>query len=514
MGRPGLVAVAVLGVVAVFLGTPLLVMLLVVIDGPAVGRQIAEQQCGSPPPAATTGTRGGGFGIGTLNWRGASHYRRNPHPNESPYRVRMPYMIATIDASGASIIGFQEFEPAQAAAFRRRAGHRWGLVAGRAHGHPDTRDAIAYLRSQWTPTAIRYVEIAYAGPHHRIRIPLVRFASRTGDRTVWVLNTHNPADVVGGSNRLRDRAVHAEATRLRRLATAHPASGVFLTGDMNDHARFRKAFLATAGAGWQAANPNAGQIDWILGGPGVGFSHTVVEGSTNDGAHHYTDHPFIHTRATLAPPSGSARSGGGRSRATTAAPTRTAATPVDAHVEEGGLGFRLPRPRGPRLDSLDTPPAPIPRAIRADYLRAAHRYQLPWTLLAGIGMEETSHGANTATSPAGARGLMQFLPATWARYGVDGDGDGHAEITDPADSAMSAANYLTASGVAQGQPGVRRALAAYNHAAWYVNDVLFYAHAYGGGTVLGDRADCGPVSRDAAGNPHLPPVTSARVGRM
>ncbi len=65
-------------------------------------------------------------------------------------------------------------------------------------------------------------------------------------------------------------------------------------------------------------------------------------------------------------------------------------------------------------------------------------------------MEETGHGRTTATSSAGAQGLMQFMPATWAAYGVDGDGDGRAEITDPADSAMSAANYLTASGVTTG----------------------------------------------------------------
>ena len=70
---------------------------------------------------------------------------------------------------------------------------------------------------------------------------------------------------------------------------------------------------------------------------------------------------------------------------------------------------------------------------------------------------------------------MQFMPATWALYGVDGDGDGRADITNDADSAMSAANYLTASGVSAGEDGVRRAIFAYNHADWYVNDVLYYA---------------------------------------
>ena len=65
----------------------------------------------------TNSTAGGSFGIGTLNWRGASHYKKNPHPGERPYSERVPNMVTKIGASGASIIGFQEFEPPQAEAF-------------------------------------------------------------------------------------------------------------------------------------------------------------------------------------------------------------------------------------------------------------------------------------------------------------------------------------------------------------------------------------------------------------
>ena len=105
-------------------------------------------------------------------------------------------------------------------------------------------------------------------------------------------------------------------------------------------------------------------------------------------------------------------------------------------------------------------------------------------------MEETAHGRATATSSAGAQGLMQFMPATFAAYGVDGDHDGTVSITSDADSVFSAANYLTRSGATTGPTGVRTALYAYNHATWYVNDVLHYAHTYGGGTILGDPTSC------------------------
>ncbi len=194
---------------------------------------------------------------------------------------------------------------------------------------------------------------------------------------------------------------------------------------------------------------------------------------------------------------------------------------IDADVAtaggvEGGVGFDLPLPGQPRKASLVNAATPVPADIDALYRAAAARYQIPWTVLAGIGMAETNHGRLSATSSAGARGLMQFLPSTWASMGVDGDGDASADITNDADSVFSAAHYLTTSGLAEGPDGVREALFAYNRADWYVNDVLHYAHAYGGGTVLGDLTDCGPGTThpDNTGNPSLAPISSGRVATM
>ncbi len=172
-------------------------------------------------------------------------------------------------------------------------------------------------------------------------------------------------------------------------------------------------------------------------------------------------------------------------------------------LTEGGFG--LPRPGQPRQQSLRNPALPIPPRVKALYVAAGSRYGLPWQLLAGIGMAETRHGKNTNTSSAGAQGLMQFMPDTFDQYGVDGDGDGRADIHNDADSVYSAANYLVASGAKKGQQGVVRALFAYNRSTPYGNDVLFYAWAYagaagitiggaeagecnGGGTILGDAA--------------------------
>ena len=97
---------------------------------------------------------------------------------------------------------------------------------------------------------------------------------------------------------------------------------------------------------------------------------------------------------------------------------------------------------------------------------------MAWTLLAAVGQVESGHGRNPGPSSAGAIGPMQFMPATFAAYGVDGDGDGVRDAWDPQDAIFSAANYLCASGAGSGADGVHRALLAYNHAEWYVRLVL------------------------------------------
>ncbi|MCO5970647.1 lytic transglycosylase domain-containing protein [Actinoallomurus soli] len=103
---------------------------------------------------------------------------------------------------------------------------------------------------------------------------------------------------------------------------------------------------------------------------------------------------------------------------------------------------------------------------------------LSWTVLAAIGQIESDHGRNTGPSSAGALGPMQFMPATWRIYGVDGDGDGKADIMDPYDAVPAAAKYLCASGAGRGGSGLSRAVWAYNHSQAYVNNVLSLAQAY------------------------------------
>ncbi|GAA1546206.1 hypothetical protein GCM10009678_31110 [Actinomadura kijaniata] len=103
---------------------------------------------------------------------------------------------------------------------------------------------------------------------------------------------------------------------------------------------------------------------------------------------------------------------------------------------------------------------------------------LSWTVLAAIGQVESDHNRNPGRSSAGALGPMQFMPATWKAYGVDGDGDGRADIMNPYDAVPSAARYLCANGAGRGGRQLYRAVWHYNHADWYVQKVLALARAY------------------------------------
>ncbi len=103
-------------------------------------------------------------------------------------------------------------------------------------------------------------------------------------------------------------------------------------------------------------------------------------------------------------------------------------------------------------------------------------YGVQWQVLAAINKVESNFGRNMGPSSAGAIGWMQFMPSTWERWGVDADGDGVANPWSPEDAIAAAARYLAASG---GATDISRAVFSYNHAQWYVDEVLHLAQLFG-----------------------------------
>jgi membrane-bound lytic murein transglycosylase B len=122
------------------------------------------------------------------------------------------------------------------------------------------------------------------------------------------------------------------------------------------------------------------------------------------------------------------------------------------------------------------------------YRKSARQYGFgeDWYVLAAVGKVESNHGESMGPSSAGAMGPMQFLPSTWETAGVDGNGDGVANIMDPKDAIPAAARYLERGGAPKDW---YRALFTYNHADWYVLKVLGVAEGY---RRLADDSSVGP----------------------
>ena len=123
------------------------------------------------------------------------------------------------------------------------------------------------------------------------------------------------------------------------------------------------------------------------------------------------------------------------------------------------------------IDCFEIPPFLLPI-----YQACGTEYGIPWEVLASINKIETGFGTNLNVSSAGAVGWMQFLPSSWETYGLDANGDGRKDPYNPVDAICAAAHYLK---VAGGAKDLYNAILAYNHADWYVQEVLLYARAYG-----------------------------------
>jgi peptidoglycan DL-endopeptidase CwlO len=159
-------------------------------------------------------------------------------------------------------------------------------------------------------------------------------------------------------------------------------------------------------------------------------------------------------------------------------------------------------------------------SIPANYLHwfqlVGLQFNIPWTVLAGIGKVESDDGrtnlpgVTTGSNAFGAAGPMQIgisgaSTDSWGGAAIhraslvvpgvatDEDGDGIANVYDPADAIAGAAKYLVARGAQQNIP---TAIFAYNHADWYVQEVLSWASTYatGGFTVASVTPNTGAAA--------------------
>jgi len=154
-------------------------------------------------------------------------------------------------------------------------------------------------------------------------------------------------------------------------------------------------------------------------------------------------------------------------------------------------------------------------AIPSDYLllyesAAATCPGLSWVVLAAIGTIESDNGQSTlpgvhaGANSAGAEGPMQFEPATFATYAqpIPAGGARPASPYDPVDAIYAAARDLCANGARDGH-NLDSAIFNYNHAIWYVTDVLSLAAKYAATFPTGAAARAVDYALSQRGVPYL-----------
>lgn len=168
----------------------------------------------------------------------------------------------------------------------------------------------------------------------------------------------------------------------------------------------------------------------------------------------------------------------------------------------------------PTLPASDEALADIPPALLGLYQQAAARCGgLPWQVVAGIGKVESNHGryGGAAVDPDGrisppiigvpldgsrgtaripdtdngqwdgdtvwdrAVGPFQFIPSSWAIFGVDGNDDGTADPNNFYDAVPAAVAHLCPGGRVT---GLDAAIFSYNRSQAYVDLVLVWAERY------------------------------------
>ena len=132
--------------------------------------------------------------------------------------------------------------------------------------------------------------------------------------------------------------------------------------------------------------------------------------------------------------------------------------------------------------------SPLPAPMLAIYVQAAGACPgLSWTVLAAIGTVESGNGTSTlpgvhsGANSAGAEGPMQFEPATFYEYDypVPPGGASPPSPYDATDAVYAAARMLCADGATKAG-GLAGAIFDYNHASWYVSEVLALSSFYSG----------------------------------
>ncbi len=248
------------------------------------------------PPVAT-------WRMATFNVLGAAHTGgRGKDPGRPSGTRRMQAALQIIAQHQASVVGFQEMEGSQRAAFRAGA-PKWQLFPGDSLGNAG-ENSIGWDTDVWQLIKTQTIPIPYfAG---KIRpMPFILLQNKATGVVAYFANFHNPADIRQFQHQFKYRleAERREVTLFNALEkTGIP---VFVTGDMNEREQFFCTVVGGttlhAAAGGSVTGgcspPRPTQIDWILGSKDVTFSDYNIDKSAL--VRFTTDHPVVSAAVTV-----------------------------------------------------------------------------------------------------------------------------------------------------------------------------------------------------------------------
>lgn len=244
---------------------------------------------------------GASFQIASFNVLGHKHTLPGGHAARyAGSAVRMARTVAAWNRHGLDVIGTQEMQPENIAAFHRNGGGTYAIFPGSSRGREAGANSIVWRRSAFALVSAHFLPVKYFGGKEW-PMPYVRLRHLATGQEIWVLNVHNPADKDAPAANRRYRAI--DLAREAALARQLGADGtpVFLTGDYNDRGVVyctitddTELKAANGGGTDPCAPPRRMDVDWVFGSESVGFSGFA---SLRMGG--ISDHPLVLATATL-----------------------------------------------------------------------------------------------------------------------------------------------------------------------------------------------------------------------
>ncbi|KRF13985.1 hypothetical protein ASG90_14395 [Nocardioides sp. Soil797] len=247
------------------------------------------------------------FRVASFNLLGSGH-TDGAHPQRKGWAKsgkRLTWTKQILDDTGIDVVGFQEMHPKQANLWTSRNSGSWGTFPGTSLDTKAGQNSVSWRRSEFEVLRKRTIRIPYFRGVEQ-KVPYVMLKHKRSGQRIWIYNVHNPANIPNNHQKWRDIGFQRAIKLVNRLRKKFPDVPVFMTGDMNDRAKF---FCPTvAQTGLEAANggtassgsctpPPAMSVDWLLGtGPNT---FTGYMGMRTKLVRKTTDHPVIVATANI-----------------------------------------------------------------------------------------------------------------------------------------------------------------------------------------------------------------------